>query len=354
MQPLQRTHSMAEAIIGIDLGKNTFHVCVLDAQGRVERRRAYTRSALIRFLANTAPATVAMEACPGAHHIARKAAAFGHQPLLLPAQYVKPYIKSQKNDALDAEAIAEAASRPTVRQRAITAKSEERQTLQLLHRQRSGWIGERTALGNRIRAMLLEFGLALPKGLSRLRVALPNVLEDAENGLPDRLRALIAELREDLLRLDARIGALNAELSAFAQQDPLMKLLMSIPGIGPINGTALLAGVGDASQFRRGRDLAAWLGLVPRQHSTGGKTRLLGISKHGNRQLRMMLIHGARAVIRVVDKRASDDGLRRWVERITARKHPNVAVTALANKLARIVCAVLQRRQPFVAAQVTA
>ena len=344
---------MAETIIGIDLGKLKFHVCVLDANGHVERRRAYSRSAVMRFLANTPPATVAMEACPGAHHLARKAASFGHDPLLLPAQYVKPYVKSQKNDTVDAEAIAEAASRPTVRERAVAIKPEERQTLQLLHRQRSGWIGERTALGNRLRAMLLEFGIVLPKNLNRLRTGVPEVLEDADNGLPDRLRALIHELYEDLKRLDARIEALNAELTAFARQDPLMQLLLTIPGIGPINGTALLAGIGDASQFRRGRDLAAWLGLVPRQHSTGGKTRLLGISKHGSRHLRMMLIHGARAVLRVADKRPAEDGLRRWVGRITARKHANVAVVALANKLARIICAVLQRREPFAAAQVT-
>jgi transposase len=240
-----------------------------------------------------------------------------------------------------------------VRDRTVAIKPEERQTLQLLHRQRSGWIGERTALGNRIRAMLLEFGIVLPQRLSRLRAGLPEVLEAADNGLPDRLRALLHDLSADLKRLDARIEALNAELTTFAREDPLMQLLLTIPGIGPINGTALLAGIGDASQFRRGRDLAAWLGLVPRQHSTGGKTRLLGISKHGNRHLRMMLIHGARAVLRVADKRAADDGLRRWVERITARKHANVAVVALANKLARIVCAVLQRREPFAPAQVS-
>jgi len=343
---------MSEAIIGIDLGKLKFHVCVLDAHGRVERRRAYSRTALMRFLANTPPARVSMEACPGAHHIARKAAGCGHEPMLIPAQYVKPYVKSQKNDTVDAEAIAEAASRPTMR--SVEVKPEERQTLQLLHRQRSGWVAERTALGNRIRAMLLEFGIVLPQGLSRLRAGLPGVLEDADNGLPDRLRALIAELREDLLRLDARIEALTAELTTFAHHDPLVSLLLTIPGIGPLNGTALLAGLGDASQFRRGRDLAAWLGLVPRQHSTGGKTRLLGISKHGNRHLRMMLIHGARAVLRVVDKRDGGDPLRRWVERLIARKHPNVAVVALANKLARIVCAVLQSKQPFEAARVTA
>lgn len=195
---------MTETIIGIDLGKLTFHVCVLDANGTSSAAAPYSRSAVMRFLANTPPACVAMEACPGAHHLARKAARFGHEPLPLPAQYVKPYVKSQKNDTVDAEAIAEAASRPAVRERAVAIKPEERQTLQLLHRQRSGWIGERTALSNRIRAMLLEFGIVLPRNLSRLRTGVPEVLEDAENGLPDRLRALIRELFADLKRLDAR------------------------------------------------------------------------------------------------------------------------------------------------------
>lgn len=336
---------MSIATIGIDIGKSKFHVCALDERGHVRLRKAFSRSSLIRFLANTPPARVATEACAGAHFIGRKAEAFGHDACLLPAQYVKAYTKSQKNDYADAEAIAEAATRPTMR--TVPVKSIDRQTLQLLHRQRTGWVAERTALANRIRAMLLEFGITIPKGIRQLRRNLPWVLEDGDNGFPDRLRELIADLWVDMNRLDERIESLTAELDTLSREDPQIKLLLSIPGIGPIVATALVAAIGDASAFRKGRDLAAWLGLVPRQYSTGGQTRLLGIGKRGNRHLRMLLIHGARAVLRVVQKRDEQDGLRRWVERISPRKHGNVVAVALANKLARVAHGVLRDRVPF-------
>ncbi|WP_192034424.1 IS110 family transposase [Halomonas sp. YLGW01] len=336
---------MTIATIGIDIGKSKFHVCALDDRGHVKLRRVFSRSALIRFLSNTPPARVATEACAGAHFIGRKAEAFGHDARLLPAQYVKAYVKSQKNDYADAEAIAEAATRPTMR--SVPIKSIDRQTLQLLHRQRSGWVSERTALVNRIRAILLEFGITVPKGIRQLRRALPWVLEDGDNGLPHRLRELLAVLWSDMSRLDERIETLTTELGALARDDPQLRLLMSIPGIGPIVATALAAGIGDAGAFRKGRDLAAWLGLVPRQHSTGGQTRLLGIGKRGNPHLRMLLIHGARAVLRVIHTRDADDGLRRWVERVRSRKHANVVAVALANKLARIVHGVLRDRVPY-------
>mgnify|MGYP006436323421 CR=1 FL=1 len=336
---------MSISTIGIDIGKSRFHVCALDEHGHVQHRKAFSRSGLIRFLANTPSARVATEACAGAHYIGRKAEAFGHDARLLPAQYVKAYMKSQKNDFADAEAIAEAATRPTMR--SVPVKPADRQALQLLHRQRSGWIAERTALANRIRGMLLEFGITIPKSLAQLRRHLPWVIEDGENGLPDRMRALMTDLWTDLTRLDDRLQSMNSELETYAREDPQTQLLLSIPGIGPIVATALVAGIGDASAFRKGRDLAAWLGLVPRQHSTGGQTRLLGIGKRGNRHLRMLLIHGARSVLRVVSKRSEDDGLRRWVERVTARKHPNVVAVALANKLARIVQSVLRHKTPF-------
>jgi transposase len=195
--------------------------------------------------------------------------------------------------------------------------------------------------------MLLEFGITMPKGIRQLRQNLPWVLEDGDNGLPDRLRGLIAELWSDIIRLDERIESLTAELGTYARTDPQLQLLLSIPGVGPIVATALAAGIGDASAFRKGRDLAAWLGLVPRQYSTGGQTRLAGIGKHGNRHLRMLLIHGARAVLRVVHTRHEEDGLRRWVERIRSRKHANVVAVALANKLARIIHGVLRYQAPF-------
>lgn len=336
---------MTIATIGIDIGKSKFHVCALGERGHIKLRKAFSRSGLIRFLANTPPVRVSTEACAGAHFMGRKAETFGHEARLLPAQYVKAYTKSQKNNYADAEAIAEAATRPTMR--SVPVKSVDRQTLQLLHRQRTGWVSERTALANRIRAMLLEFGVTIPKGIRQLRRHLPWVLEDGDNGLPDRLRELIAELWADMNWLDERIERLTAELATLARQDPQMQLLLSIPGIGPIVATALVAGIGDACAFRKGRDLAAWLGLVPRQYSTGGQTRLLGIGKRGNRHLRMLLIHGARAVLRVVRTRDEQDGLHRWVERITPRKHGNVVAVALANKLARVVHGVLRYQAPF-------
>ncbi|MGM0702862.1 MAG: IS110 family transposase [Pseudomonadota bacterium] len=336
---------MSIATIGIDIGKSKFHVCALDERGHVTLRKVFSRSGLIRFLANTPPARVATEACAGAHFIGRKAESFGHDARLLPAQYVKAYVKSQKNDYADAEAIAEAATRPTMR--SVPVKPVDHQTLQLLHRQRSGWVAERTALANRIRAMLLEFGITVPKGIRQLRRNLPWVLEDGDNELPDRLRELITELWSDMIRLDERIEELTGELDTFARADPQTRLLLSIPGIGPITATALAASIGDANAFRKGRDLAAWLGLVPRQYSTGGQTRLLGIGKRGNRHLRMLLIHGARAVLRVVHTRNEEDALRRWVERISPRKHANVVAVALANKLARVVHGVLRYRVSF-------
>lgn len=335
---------MTITTVSIDLGKNTMHVVALDESGSVSQRRiCRSRTALTRYLAKLPACRVAMEACAGAHYIGRKAKALDHDARLLPGQYVRAYAKGQKNDYADAEAIAEAATRPTMRE--VPIKSISQQELQLLHRQRTGWIGQRTQTANRTRAILGEFGVTLSKGLHKLREQLPWILEDAENGLPDYTRVLLHELYGELLHLDDRVGWVTRELERMARTDSGAQLLLSVPGIGPMIATAMRAAIGDARAFRRGRDLAAWLGLVPQQYSTGGRTRLLGISKRGNRALHTLLVHGARALLRTVHRR--NDALAGWVARLRARKPENIVVVAVANKLARVSQAVLVHQQPF-------
>ena len=341
---------MTAKTIGIDLGKDKMHVVALDEQGHViDRKVCASRSALARYLAKRPPCRVAMEACAGAHFVGRKAQQFGHDARLLPGQYVRAYVKAQKNDYADAEAIAVAATRPTMRE--VPIKEAAQQELQLLHRYRQGWITQRTATANRIRATLLEFGITVPKGIPQLRQALPFILEDADNGVPPAVRELLHTLWQDLVSLDERLSWVNGRLARFAAADPRAHALLQVPGVGPIIATAMVAAVGDGRAFRRGRDLAAWLGIVPKQYSTGGRTRLLGISKQGNSYLRMLVIHGARAVLRQAHRRT--DALGEWIRRLQARKPKNVANVALANKIARVIWVVLYHRCTFRAQAMT-
>ena len=256
---------------------------------------------------------------------------------LIAPQFVKPYVKSNKNDANDAEAICEAMSRPSMRY--VAVKSIEQQDIQAVHRVRSELLGQRTAKGNQIRGLTAEYGLVAPLELSHLRRAIPSWLEDADNGLSERFRRLLHGLWGDLRRLDERIDELNHEIMAIAQENPTVQRLQQLRGVGPITATALVATVGDAKQFANGRQMAASLGLTPRQCSSGGKDRLLGISKRGDSHLRTLLIHGARAVIRTAKDK--DDRLSQWVTSLAARSHTNVAAAALANKTARIAWAML-------------
>jgi len=319
---------------GIDLGKDKMHLVGLDANGEVVARREFgSRTALIRYLAKCCPCRVAMEACAGAHYVGRKAAAMEHEAKLLPGQYVRAYRKSQKNDYADGEAIAEAATRPTMRE--VQIKEASQQELQLLHRQRTGWVSQRTATVNRIRAMLLEFGITMPKSIDKVRSQLPLILEDADNGVPDLTRSLLYELWRDVVALDERVDWATKQLERMARADPRARALLQIPGVGVIIATATIAAIGDGRAFRRGRDFGAWLGLVPKQYSTGGKTRLLGIGHTGNRYLRTILIQGARSAFQQFDRR--DDPLARWAKRLRQRKPDNVSVVALANKLARVI-----------------
>ena len=331
---------MGIVVLGIDLGKNSCSLAGLDASGRVVLRRRMRRGSLESFVGGLERCVVAMEACGGAHHLGRVFVGQGHAVRLMSPEYVRPYVKAQKNDELDAEAIAEAATRPTMR--FVEVKSQAQSDVQALHRARERLVSERTALINHLRALLLERGIVVPKGRRKLEEEIAVFAdEDAIEALSPRIRRLIEDLRSEWRMLDERIAAFDAEFVRMAREDEAVRRLITIPGIGTINATALAAAVGDARTFARGRDMAAWLGLTPRQMTTGGKPRLLGITKRGNRYLRKNLIHGARAVLPYLIERETPLG--RWARGLLARAHKNIVVVALANKLARIAWAVLTR-----------
>ncbi len=334
-------HKNPIAVVGIDLGKNTCSLAGLDATGAVVMRKKMTRDGVVAFAAQLPMCTIAMEACCGAHFIGRTLAGQGHKVRLMSPEYVQPYVKSQKTDERDAEAIAEASTRPTMR--FVSLKSEAQLDLQVLHRVRQRLVAARTALINQLRAVFLERGVALPKG----RIILMKRFQEIMDGLSasQRAKRLLEDLREEWAELDQRVKAYDDELTALTRDHEQARRLATIPGIGVINATALLAAVGDASAFAKGRDLAAWLGLTPRQHSTGGKTKLLGISKRGNSYLRTQLIHGARAALPHLA--AKSNALGGWLQRLLTRAHPNVVVVALAAKLARVAWAVLRHEQDF-------
>jgi transposase len=328
---------MKISTIGIDLSKTSFHVIGLDARGEIVLRKKFSRKQLLHFTSNKQQMLIGMEACGGAHFLGRALRTQGHDARLMPAQFVKPFRKSNKNDYLDAEAIAEAVQRPTMR--FVPIKTDNQLDLQALHRVRDRWVARRTAVMNQMRGFLLERGITIRKGPSHLSSQLQGLLEDADTPLSGRLRLLILELKHEWDELETRIEAANAELQQIAKQDDACCRLMEIPGFGPLVSTALVAAIGNGITFRKGRDLSAWLGLVPRQHSTGGKTRLLGISKRGNEYLRRMFLHGARSVVAQMGRNRSALGL--WLADLSGRSHRNIAVVALANKMARTAWAIL-------------
>lgn len=336
-------------VLGIDIGKNLCSLVGLDEKGAVVLRRRAKRETLIALAAKLSHCVVGMEACCGAHWLGRIFAAHGHEIRMMPPEYVRPYIKAQKNDDRDAEGIAEAATRPTMR--FVELKTQEQLDLQTLHRARERLVGERTALINQLRGILLERGIVAPQGRRKFEQRLIEILDGEEgNSLNGRIRSLIEDMRAQWRELDQKIGAFDAEFVAFAKQNDEARRLTTIPGVGPIIASALVAAVGNADAFEHGRDLAAWLGLVPRQSTTGGRPRLLGISKRGNVYLRKQLIHGARAALQHFVKQ--DTALGRWAKALLARSHFNVAVTALANKLARIAWAVLRHGHTFATQEV--
>ena len=329
--------------IGIDIAKQVFQVHGVYDHEKVVLRKKLSRAQMLAYFQKLPHCLIGMEACGSSHYWGRELQRMGHTVKLMAPQFVKPYVKSNKNDVNDAEAICEAVARPTMRFVAI--KTIEQQDIQAAHRIRSELVHQRTAKVNQMRGLLGEYGLVVGQRIDVLRKALPLLLEDAENGLTVDFRILLQGLQQDIIMLDERVDEMDNKIKLLANNNEDAKRLLKIPGIGPITATALICAIGDGRQFKRGRDMAAWLGLTPRQHSSGGKDRLLGISKRGDAYLRTLLIHGARAVLRVAGNK--DDPRSRWIQSLCGRRNKNIAAVALANKNARIVWALLTKKTDF-------
>jgi transposase len=327
-------------LVGIDLGKHSFHLHGQDAAGREVFRKKATRQQMMRFLGNLPTCTVVMEACAGAHFLARELSAMGHSVRLISPQFVRPFVKGNKNDFIDAEAICEAASRPSMR--FVTPRTESQQTLSILHRMRDALVRERTRAANQAHGFLLEFGVSLPKGLAFMR-RLPDTLANCK--LPHRLTVLLMRLHAHFGYLDDQIRALDRDITEQLANDDQGSRLLSIPCIGPMTASVLSAELGDGRQYRCSRDFAASIGLVPRQYSTGGRANLLGISKRGDKNLRRLLVQCARVYLLHLNHQRGP--LAEWVQALRLRRHSNVVVCALANKLARIAWAIVTRHSTF-------
>lgn len=336
--------------MGLDLAKNIFQVHAVDARGKSVLRKALKRGQMMSFFVQLPPCLIGMEACGSAHFWARRLIELGHTVKLMAPQFVKPYVKTNKNDARDAEAICEAVARPNMR--FVPLKSVEQQGLLAMHRARQGFVAARTAQANQIRGLLSEFGVVIPQGIGSLGRHLPQILEDAENALSLTSRALFSRLFSHFRELDRQVDELDLQIKAWHRQSAASQRLERIPGIGPLTASALVASIGDAKIFKNARQLAAWLGLVPRQDSSGGKQRLLGISKRGDAYLRTLLIHGARSVLRSLKRHP--DQAEGWLARLSQRRNPNIAAVALANKNARIVWALLAHDRDYQTGYVTA
>lgn len=336
--------------IGIDLAKVVLQVHGVDGRGKVAIRKQLKRHEVLRFFSNLPPCLIGMEACSSAHYWARKLVELGHTVKLMAPQFVKPYVKTNKNDARDAEAICEAVTRPNMR--FVPVKNVEQQVLLGIHRARQGFVKARTAQANQIRGLLAEFGIVMPKGVRFLGQQMPGILEDAENGLPHTSRELFARLMSHFRELDRQMKELELQIKTWHRHSAASVRLEAIPGLGPLSASALVASVGNAKEFRNGRQFAAWLGLVPRQKSSGGKEQLLGISKRGDVYLRTLLIHGARSVLFSLKRRI--DQAEGWLMRLAERRNPNIAAVALANKNARVAWALLAHERDYRAGYVSA
>ena len=330
--------------IGLDIAKNVFQVHGIDAAEKVVVRKQLRRSQVLAFFKALPPCLIGMEACVGAHHLSRKLKALGHDARLMPAKYVRPYSKGQKNDFRDAEAIAEAVQRPTMK--FVATKTADQLDLQALHRVRERLVSQRTGIINQIRAFLLERGIAVRQGQRFLRAELPRILATPPDILSARMVRVIEDLAGDWRRLDERVEGLSSEIESVARQDAGCERLMSVPGIGPIISSAMVAAIGSGEVFSKGRDFGAWLGLVPKQTSTGDRTILGKISKRGNRYLRVLFVQAAWVVL-IKPKSWERHGLKPWIEAAKKRLHRNVLAIALANKLARIAWSVLARGRAF-------
>jgi len=329
--------------VGIDLAKNVLQIHGVNKQGQKVFNKQLQRKLVLSYFAQLPPCLIGMEACGSAHFWARKLQELGHTVKLMAPQFVKPYVKTNKNDAADAEAICEAVTRPTMR--FVPIKNGEQQAVLSLHRARQGFVKARTAQANQIRGLLIEYGITIPQGIVHITKRIPEILEDGENELPGVFRQLLQRLGEHLKELNRQAIELDAQIQTWHRKSEASKKLACIPGIGPLTASALIASIGDAKNFKSGRQLAAWLGLVPRQHSSGGKPRLQGISKRGDTYLRTLLIHGARSVIRVAAGKTTPT--HNWAINLVERRNKNVATVALANKNARIVWALLTQNREY-------
>jgi transposase len=330
-------------VLGIDMAKHVFHAVGMDDTGKIVLRKRWSRHDLIPFVAKLPMVLIGIEACGGAHYWARRFRAYGHEVKLRAPQFVQPYVKANKNDSREAEAIAEAVTRPTMR--FVPIKAVDQQDSQALHRVRERLRGERTALVNEVHGLMHEYGIVRPKGVSKFRQAVVGQLESEKDKLTPLSQEMFWKLVEEFAALEEQLAYYQEKLEALATTHPECQRLMTIPGIGPLSATALVAAVSDASAFKNGRQFAAWLGLVPRQHSTGGKERLLGISKRGDSYLRKLLIHGARATMRWGGRKT--DRRSQWIRQLSERRGKNRTAVALANKNARIVWALLTSHQAY-------
>jgi transposase len=335
--------------IGLDLAKNVFQVHGVDERGAAVLRKQLKRDQVAAFFAKLQPCLIGVEACGGAHFWAAKLASLGHQVKVMAPQFVKPYVKTNKNDSLDAEAICEAVARPNMR--FVPVKNPEQQSVLTVHTARASFVHARSAQANQIRGLLMEFGLVVPQGIRHVYDRVPELIEDASNELPGRFRLLIKRLLDHLKELDRHVGELEREIEQWHRGSEVSKRLETIPGIGPITASALVASAGDPSNFKSARQFAAWIGLVPHQHSSGGKTQLLGISKRGNVYLRTLLIHGGRALVQLARTRADRAGT--WLGKLVTRRHHNVAAVAMANKNARLAWALLSSGKAYEPGHVT-
>jgi transposase len=331
------------SVLGIDIAKRVFHAVGMENRGPVVYRKRLSRHDLMPFRAKLPPVRIGIEACGGAHYWARRFWAYGHEVQLMAPQCVKPYVKSNKNDSRDAEAIAEAVTRPT--RRFVPAKDVDQQDIQALHRVRERLIGERTALVNAVHGLMHEYGMVMPNGVAKFRQAVVGKLEAEKDKLTPLRQEMLWKLVEEFAALEKQLAYDQEQLEALATTHPECQRLMTIPGIGPLTATALVAAVSDASAFKNGRQFAAWLGLVPRQYSTGGQARLLGIRKRGDSYLRKRLIHGARATLRWVGR--TTDRRSQWMRQLVERRGKNRTAVAIANKNARIVWALLTSHQVY-------
>lgn len=332
-------------VLGIDLAKQSFQLHGVDSKGNVVLKKKLSRNKLCEFVAQLPACVIGLEACGGAHYWVRVFERLGHKVRMIAPQFVKPFVKSNKNDSVDAEAICEAIQRPSMR--FVPVKSVAQQDIQSLHRVRSQIVARRTAQANQIRGLLMEYGVVIPKGISYIRKTIPLILEDAENELTGLFRHLLNELYDEMVHMDSRVKSIENKLETICHQSEDCQRLLSIPGVGLLSATAMIAAIGDINVFKNGRELSAWLGLVPRQHSTGGKPTLLGISKRGDTYLRTLLIHGGRTVVRVAEK--YQDRRNRWISDLDKRRGKNISAVAVANKNARIAWALLSNKTTYMA-----